>query len=134
MKIVNDRVLQAFVNIINDLFAKKSEVNNTTSAIKGKMNATESAVLSLSGMVVTPDFYTLPLLCGQPMILFGEGTPQESVVPKNWKQYDAMTDEGYNWNGKPSAIGQQYINLSASTNGRYIAVDKENGTLIWENF
>ena len=134
MKIVNEKTLQALVSIISDMFARKSDVNNTTSSLDDRMNATESEVVSLSGMVGTPDYSTLPLLCGQPMILFGEGTPQESVVPKNWKQYDAMTDEGYNWNGKPSAIGQQYINLSASTNGRYIAVDKEDGTLIWKNY
>lgn len=64
----------------------------------------------------------LPTLCGQPAILFGEGTPQEAVVPHNWKQFDPETGEGYNWNGRPSAEGQQYINTSATSGGRYIAI------------
>lgn len=64
----------------------------------------------------------LPTLCGQPAVLFGAGTPQEAVVPDNWKQYDADADEGYNWNGQPSAIGQRYIDTDASSRAEYIAV------------
>ena len=78
-------------------------------------------------------YSSIPLLCGQPMILFGAGTPQESVVPTNWKQFDLITGEGYNWNGTPSAEGQQYINTSVDTNGRYIAC-KEGFNLYWKNF
>ena len=78
-------------------------------------------------------YSSIPLLCGQPMILFGAGTPQESVVPTNWKQFDPITGEGYNWNGTPSAEGQQYINTSVDTNGRYIAC-KEGFNLYWKNF
>lgn len=89
----------------------------------------------------TPDYGTnLPLMCGQPMVLFGAGTPQEAIVPDNWKQYDADTDEGYNWNGLPSALGQRYINVSASSRAEYIAVrtsyDKNNANydvLKWLN-
>lgn len=81
----------------------------------------------------TPDYNALPLLCGQPPILFGAGTPQEGVVPDNWRQFDPETGEGYNWNGLPSAIGQQYINTSVDTGGRYIAVPGANGTLSWKN-
>lgn len=80
------------------------------------------------------DFDTLPLLCGQPMILFGKGTPSVSVVPDNWKQYDIETGEGYNWNGLPSALGQQYINTSVTSGGRYIAVYSGYCTLKWVNF
>lgn len=80
------------------------------------------------------DFDTLPLLCGQPMILFGAGTPSQDVVPDNWKQYDIETGEGYNWNGFPSALGQQYINTSVTSGGRYIAVPNGYCSLKWVNF
>ena len=62
-------------------------------------------------------YNSIPLLFGQPMILFGAGTPQESIVPTNWKQFDPITGEGYNWNGTPSAEGQTYINTKVDTNG-----------------
>ena len=78
-------------------------------------------------------YNSIPLLCGQPMILFGAGTPQESIVPTNCKQFDPITGDGYNWNGAPSAEGQQYINILADTNGRYTAV-KIGYNLIWKPF
>ena len=83
-----------------------------------------------------PDYSALPLLCGQPPILYGEGTPQESVVPLNWKQFDPITNTGYNWNGTPSALGQVYINISATSNGRYTAVPDVTNPykLKWVNF
>lgn len=80
-----------------------------------------------------PDYNVLPLLCGQPPILFGAGTPQKAIVPINWRQFDPETGEGYNWNGLPSAIGQQYINTSVDTGGRYIAIPGANGALAWKN-
>ena len=90
---------------------------------------------TVTNIVHTPvDDSELPTLCGQPPILFGEGTPQEAIVPDNWKQFDPETGEGYNWNGEPSAAGQQYINTSASTGGRYIAVPSADGDLTWKNF
>lgn len=131
MKIVNDTSLQSLIRTIKKLFMSKGEADAIITLASYKIDSIEHEVISLEE---TPDFSSLPILCGQPMILFGNGTPQVSVVPNNWKQYDPFTDEGYNWNGKPSAVGQQYINLSASTNGRYIAVDNEDGTLIWKNF
>ena len=74
-----------------------------------------------------------PLLCGQPPILFGAGTPKESVVPVNWRQFDPETGEGYNWTGLPSAIGQQYVNTEASSGGRYIGVRDGMAALKWLN-
>ena len=78
-------------------------------------------------------YNSIPLLCGQPMILFGAGTPQESIVPTNWIQFNPETGEGYNWNGMPSAEGQTYINTAAETNGHYTAV-KSGYNLIWKPF
>jgi len=77
------------------------------------------------------DSPSVPLLCGQPMILFGAGTPQEAVVPINWKQFDPETEKGYNWNGVPTALGQIYVNTSVTTNSRYIAVRDGNYGLKW---
>lgn len=70
----------------------------------------------------------MPKICGQPMKLFGAGTPQESVVPTNWKQF---ADGGYNWNGLPSALGQEYINTSVASGGHYIAVRDGKYLLKW---
>ena len=79
------------------------------------------------------DHASLPLLCGQPMTLFGAGTPQEAIVPSNWKQFDPVTGTGYNWNGTPSAEGQVYINTLADVNGRYTAI-RSGHELIWKNY
>lgn len=70
----------------------------------------------------------MPKICGQPMKLFGAGTPQEAVVPTNWKQF---ADGGYNWNGLPSALGQEYINTSVASGGHYIAVRDGKYLLKW---
>ena len=84
-------------------------------------------------MLERKSYNSIPMLCGQPMILFGAGTPQESIVPTNWKQFDPITCDGYNWNGTPSAEGQTYINTAADTNGHYTAV-KSGYNLIWKPF
>ena len=84
-------------------------------------------------MLERKGYNSIPLLCGQPMILFGAGTPQESIVPTNWIQFNPETGEGYNWNGTPSAEGQTYINTEADTNGHYTAV-KSGYNLIWKPF
>ena len=84
-------------------------------------------------MLERKGYNSIPLLCGQPMILFGAGTPQESIVPTNWIQFNPETGDGYNWNGTPSAEGQTYINTAADTNGHYTAV-KSGYNLIWKPF
>ena len=134
MKIVNDTSLQSLIKLIKGLFLGRSEAQTIISYTSDKIATTEKEVVSLGVEATAPDYASLPLLCGQPMILFGDGTPQVSVVPKNWKQYDPATCEGYDWNGLPSAIGQQYINESATANGRYIAVLQNDGILKWINF
>ena len=89
--------------------------------------------MQAAAQLTANDHASLPLLCGQPMTLFGAGTPQEAIVPSNWKQFDPITGTGYNWNGTPSAEGQVYINTLADVNGRYTAV-RSGHSLIWKNF
>lgn len=103
-----------------------NEVNSTSVTNRADLDRTMSQVAS-------PDDRALPLLCGQPPILFGAGTPKEAIVPDNWNQYDPETGEGYNWNGKPSAIGQQYVDTTAASGGRYIAVRNGEWDLKWIN-
>ena len=74
-------------------------------------------------------------LGGQPQVLFAQGTPQEGIVPLNWKSYDPDTDTGYNWVGLPTMVGQIYKNISASGGesiyfGYY---DTDGVTLKWYN-
>lgn len=112
-------------NLINDISADLEDVIAEKDAL---IQDIEQAVL-----LERKGYNSIPLLCGQPMILFGAGTPQESIIPTNWKQFDPITGDGYNWNGTPSAEGQVYINTAVDTNGRYTAV-KSGYNLIWKPF
>lgn len=113
------------------------EVNTYNDRLSSLETQTSSHDHDIDAIIETrlgaPDYNALPLLCGQPPILFGAGTPQEAIVPDNWHQFDPENGEGYNWNGLPSAIGQQYINTSVDTGGRYIAIPGANGALAWKN-
>lgn len=116
------------------IFQMISESNKSLSLTQAQTDENTSAVAFIRQHTDVIDFKRLPLLCGQPMKLFGAGTPQEAIVPDNWKQYDPATGEGYQWNGLPSALGQEYINTSATTNGHYTAVPNGFGNLKWSNF
>ena len=72
-------------------------------------------------------------ICGQPVMLYGAGTPQEAIVPDNWKQFDPETEEGANWIGKPIALGQMYLNTTVSTGGLYVACASGSYDLVWKN-
>lgn len=78
---------------------------------------------------VMRDFRVVPTLGGQPMILYGAGTPAEAVVPINWKQFDPETEEGFNWIETPSMLGQRYVNTAGNT--AYIAVKDGTFGLKW---
>jgi hypothetical protein len=103
-----------------------------------KLDSIETVALGAAGAIeslaevekVEQGFDSLPLLAGQPMKLFGNGTPSVGVVPTNWKQFK---DGGYDWNGTPSALGQEYINVDATTGGHYIAVRDGKYGLKWLN-
>ena len=76
------------------------------------------------------NFNSIPKVCGQPMILYGNGIPKDGVVPDNWIQFK---DGGYDWNGLPSALGQRYIDTSVSTGGIYESVRDGVFGLKWIN-
>ena len=103
------------------------------SAVETSASANRADIDRLAWLQNAPDDRALPLLCGQPPILFGADTPKESVVPDNWRQYDPATGEGYNWNGRPSAVGQQYIDTTAQSGGRYVAARDGEWDLKWIN-
>ena len=84
----------------------------------------------LADVQTRTDFYEMPLLGGQPMKLFGAGTPQEAVVPDNWIGLDKG---GFAWNGQPSMLGQEYINTAATSGGHYTAVRDGEYNLKWIN-
>ena len=120
-------IVQEAVDKVNTFEGRLAETEILTSSHDHDIDAIIETRLG------APDYNALPLLCGQPPILFGAGTPQEAIVPINWCQFDPETGEGYNWNGLPSAAGQQYINTSVDTGGRYIAIPGANGALAWKN-
>ena len=111
----------------------KAEVESVGSDKDALIQDMEQAVI-----IERKGYNSIPLVCGQPMILIGYGTPQEGTVPFNWKQFDHKTGEGYNWNGLPSANGQIYIDTyngdsnQSSTAKIYVAVSLYNaGDLVW---
>lgn len=116
---------------VGDLSMLQTATKSTIVAAINEVNSNATGGTSSDYVIDNGDSPSLPLLCGQPMILFGAGTPQEAIVPDNWKQFDPETEEGYNWTGVPSALGQIYVNRSVSTNSRYIAVRDGNYSLKW---
>ena len=124
----NTSEIIATAQLTNLITAVQGDVEELIAAKDALIQDVEQAVL-----LERKGYNSIPLLCGQPMILFGAGTPQESIVPTNWIQFNPETGEGYNWNGTPSAEGQTYINTKADTNGHYTAV-KSGYNLIWKPF
>lgn len=128
------------VSAINELVGKVGSAADDVASLQSGLSSVETAASTNRAdldrtmiRVASPDDRALPLLCGQPPILFGAGTPKEAIVPDNWSQYNPATGEGYNWNGKPSAIGQQYIDTTAASGGRYIAARDGEWDLKWIN-
>lgn len=128
------------VSAINELVGKVGSAADDVASLQSGLSSVKTAASTnradldrTMARVASPDDRALPLLCGQPPILFGAGTPREAIVPDNWNQYDPTTGGGYNWNGKPSAIGQQYIDTTAASGGRYIAARDGEWDLKWIN-
>lgn len=134
MRAAKDGVLASIATQLGNLSQNIASTQSALSANEGRTTQARADISRLQSQQSTEDDGSaLPLLCGQPPILFGSGTPKESVVPTNWRQFDPETGEGYNWTGLPSAIGQQYINTAATSGGRYIGVRDGMTALKWLN-
>lgn len=103
-----------------------SSLEQLDAQIEAEQDSIQEEIVDIAKPVA---FSSIPMLCSQPMILFGNGTPQESIVPINWIQF---LDGGYNWTGLPSALGQVYINTAVNSGGHYTAVWNGN-VLKWVN-
>lgn len=57
-------------------------------------------------------------VCDVPMVLIGSGAPSAANVPMNWDKVKMGE-----WFGIPNFIGQMYVNISASNNALYVAVN-----------
>ena len=127
---IEDWGLEAFVGAVGEVEATLVYSQGFPDAVAGivlsRMGDAEDELMMLAKAYERQlpddgDTEGLPMLCGQPYKLYGDGSPAEATVPSNWKQ---LAEGGYNWNGLPSAIGQEYID---TTNGKkYEAV--------WNNY
>ncbi len=114
-----DAANQAALNCADALAALGPEIDKNEADIA----ALQEEVVEVGARAGSYD--SLPLLGGQPMILFGSGAPVEANVPDNWIGFH---DGGFEWIGTPSMMGQQYID---TTNGeKYVSV-KNDFTLSW---
>lgn len=127
---IEDWGLEAFVGAVGEVEATLVYSQGFPDAVAGivlsRMGDAEDELMMLAKAYERQlpddgDTEGLPMLCGQPYKLYGDGSPAEATIPSNWKQ---LAEGGYNWNGLPSAIGQEYID---TTNGKkYEAV--------WNNY
>jgi len=99
-------------------------------AIEGNSGRLDTVEAVAAGEASSADFYEMPKLMGQPMKLFSNGAPSAAVVPDNWIQF---LDGGYDWNGTPSALGQELIDYSVASGGHYTAVRDGQFGLKWVN-
>ena len=112
---------------LHDVFEQiDAQIEVFGNEIEAELDSIQEEIVDIAKPVT---FSSIPMLCGQPMTLFGNGTPQEAIVPDNWIQF---LDGGYNWTGLPSALGQVYINTAVNSGGRYTAVWNGN-VLKWVN-
>lgn len=65
-------------------------------------------------------------VCDVPMVLIGSGAPSAANVPMNWDKVKMGE-----WFGIPNFIGQMYVNISASNNALYVAVN-DTGVNGWK--
>lgn len=116
-------------------FADHEDAETKVSNLENESLGLSYAVECLVDDNAARDLRRIPMMGGQPAILFGAGAPVEAIVPDNWIQYDPVTDTGFNWVGLPIKIGQRYINTSATSGGcEYIAVpDNSSNRIKWLN-
>ncbi len=131
MKVVKDGVFASLATQLGNLAQNIASLSSALSAVEMTAGSVEATVSGINEFYGSDDFREVVKLGGQPMKLYGKGTPQLSIVPDNWKQYDPATDTGYDWTGRPSMPGQTYIDTTAAADGKvtYEAVYEDESTL-----
>lgn len=130
VKVVRDGFTASICTQLSNLSKRIANTTDFIYVVEASQKATASEVTALiADLQEVPDFSEIRL-CGQPIKLFGHGAPSAGSVPDNWIQ---MKDGGYDWNGVPSALGQEYINVDSSTGGHYIAIRDSAMKLKWYN-
>lgn len=130
VKVVRDGFTASICTQLSNLSKRIANTTDFIYVVESAQKATASEVTALiADLQEVPDFSEIRL-CGQPVKLFGHGAPSAGSVPDNWIQ---MKDGGYDWNGVPSALGQEYINVDSSTGGHYIAIRDSAMKLKWYN-
>lgn len=107
---------QGFPDAVAALVTLRSVLEESIGGNEQRISEVEREAAELGARALA-----LPLLAGQPMKLYGGGTPAEELVPDNWIP---LSEGGYAWTGLPTAIGQEYIDTE--NGGKYEAV--------WDNF
>lgn len=74
-------------------------------------------------------FDRMPMLGGQPGILFCDGTPTASNKPTNWIDF---LDGGYNWTGLPNVEGQHVLDFTNHID-YYGWLNPATGLLEWKH-
>ena len=131
MKVVKDGVFASLATQLGNLAQNIASLSSALSAVEMTAESNEATVGGINEFYGSDDFREVVKLGGQPMKIYGKGTPQLSVVPDNWRQYDPLTDKGYDWTGRPSMLGQTYIDTTATSGGKvtYEAVYEDESTL-----
>lgn len=134
---VYDEAQQKFQGAINAGMVSVSGTQSFTDTEKaqaranmGAADADDVAALIPRVRYTTPvegDFYQMPKLAGQPMLLFCNGAPSAENKPENWIDF---LDGGYEWNGSPSAIGQHVLDYTNHVN-YYARLNASTMTLEW---
>jgi hypothetical protein len=131
MKVVKDGVFASLATQLGNLAQNIASLSSALSAVEMTAGSNEATIGGINEFYGSDDFREVVKIGGQPMKLYGKGTPQLSVVPDNWKQYDPATGTGYDWTGRPSMLGQTYIDTTATSGGKvvYEAVYENESTL-----
>ena len=131
MKVVKDGVFASLATQLGNLAQNIASLSSALSAVEMTAESNEATVGGINEFYGSDDFREVVKIGGQPMKLYGKGTPQLSIVPDNWRQYDPVTDTGYDWTGRPSMLGQTYIDTTAASGGKvaYEAVYEDESTL-----
>lgn len=135
LKVVRDGFT---ANIATQLGTIKEQLNIHAERVKMLEDENESLKAdneNLAYIVNNKANAQVSMLAGQPSILFGDGTPSETIVPTNWiglfDSFGNFNPDGFTWTGIPVALGQIYINTKASDRAMYVAVNSGYCALKW---